>query len=143
MIGAIARYLDAQPVSSWRRILVVYTAALLVGTHWPSLRVSAPTPIPLDKILHCIGFAGFASFLLLARLRPGRAEGESAFTRGNILFALGVGLAYAVADEASQALPLLGRFATWSDVVANVTGIAVAAVGMVILRRALRSYGSP
>lgn len=115
--------------AAWRRVALVYYLVLTTGTHWPKLRVGAPGPIPVDKILHAIAFCGLAGLLMLTRLLERRAPHP--FTPRNVLRVTAVTLVLGALDEITQALPGQDRFPGWDDYFANCIGIAIA--GLVAL----------
>ena len=99
---------------AWRRIFVLYAAALTLGTHWPRLQlhvVDVPAP---DRLIHASAF-GLGALLLW---RTGWVR------RLRVLLA--IGLAWCALDEISQSIPGLGRQSSLSDAVASMLGVAMA-----------------
>ncbi len=135
MIRALVEQMERVSRSAWRRITLIYWLALTAGTHWPKLRIGAPGPIPVDKILHALAFAGLAGLLMLTRLLD--RQTPRAFAARNINRAAAAALALAAIDELTQYWPALDRFARFDDFVADVIGIAAAwCVAMLVFRRA-------
>ena len=124
MIRPIVWRLERVGVAMWRWVALAYFATLTTGTHWPGLRVGAPGPIPVDKILHALAFCGLAGLLMLTRLLD-RAS-PRAFGRRNIWRAAAAALALAAIDEITQALPGANRFPGWDGFAADALGIAIA-----------------
>lgn len=136
MIVRLVRLMERVSPAAWRRVVVVYWLALTAGTHWPSLRVGRPGPIPVDKILHALAFCGLAGLLMLTRWLDGAAP--SAFTARNINRCAALALLLAALDELTQAWWRLDRFAQWDDFAADVVGIALAwLVAMLLFRPAV------
>ncbi len=134
MIEAAVRWMESVKPALWRGVALVYFAALTTGTHWPSLRVAAPGPIPLDKILHAIAFCGLAGLLMLSRLVD--RSSPRAFAARNIRRSALLALILGAVDELTQALPGQDRFPGWDDFAADAVGIAIAlAIAMLLFRR--------
>ena len=93
---------------AWRFGLIAYAIALTTGTHWPRLRLGPEVPAT-DKMIHLVAFGGLT--LLLWRTRWIRHLG--------VLFV--VCAAWSALDEVSQGLPVLNRFVSWYDIVANLS----------------------
>jgi multisubunit Na+/H+ antiporter MnhC subunit/VanZ family protein len=116
-----------QVTRPWRVLFVVYAIALFTGTHWPRLDLDVgDLPAP-DKILHMVGFAGLAFLLWRTQW----------ITRTWLL--LLVLLVWALLDEVTQAIPILGRTFSMLDVVGGWLGI----VTVLIWRWALMPIGGP
>jgi hypothetical protein len=91
----------------WRVTFVLYALALTVATHWPALALGDETQPAPDKLLHMLAFGGLA--VLLWRTR---------WVKSIWLLVL-LMLAWAVADELTQGIPILRRWVTWQDTVAG------------------------
>jgi quinol-cytochrome oxidoreductase complex cytochrome b subunit len=138
MIKSLVDRLEAVAIAKWRWTFVIYYIILSTATHWPGMRVGRPGPIPIDKILHIIAFAGLAGFLMLTRWCD--RQSTRAFATRNILRSTLVALAAAALDELAQGLPGQDRFVTWSDFAANAAGIAAATlVALFIFKPANRN----
>lgn len=124
MIQWAVRWMEGISPVAWRWIALLYFVALTTGTHWPKLRVGAPGPIPLDKILHTVAFCGLSGLLMLTRLLDRRSV--RAFVPRNIWRCTGLTLALAAIDEITQAIPGEDRFPGWDDYAADVVGITIA-----------------
>jgi len=111
-------------VARWRWVSLLYFAALTTGTHWPRLRLGAPGPIPVDKILHALAFCGLSGLLMLTRLLD--RSSPRAFVRRNIWRCATAVLVLAAIDELTQALPGQNRFPGWDDYAADALGIIIA-----------------
>lgn len=109
-----------------RRIgLALAVLVLATATHWPRLRIEGPIARP-DLWIHLIAFGVLGVVLTLAALfGPITA-------RRNLALSWVVGVLYAAIDEATQAIPILGRTAAWDDLAADAAGvtIGVALVGV-------------
>ena len=123
------------PTAPWRR-LATFTCALLwlgafLASHVPPAR--APDLGAEDKTLHAVGFFALTTAFWLALFVRGWAGPR------RVAVALVTMAAYAAFDEITQ--PLVGRYAEWSDWLADVVGstVAVSAAEMfLVLRRRLR-----
>lgn len=100
-----------------RNLRVAFWCSLAVAfafTHWPRLAVGGDG-VAVDKLVHAAGFGALAALCLLAHPRLPVVAGAAAM------------LLLAAADEASQAIPGLGRTADLEDWLADAVGILVAA----------------
>ncbi len=116
--------LEHFPVNSWRRICFVYFVALTIGMHWPRLTVPIPVIIPIDKLMHAFGFAGFTGLLMLSRVLP---RLNRAFRTRNIWLCAVIALAIGMTFELTQQQFVPNRYATWQDFIANLLGVLSAA----------------
>lgn len=123
MIRPIVSWLESRKLRTWRIVLTVGIIGLTVATHWPRLRLRAPTPIPIDKLLHVTAFGGLTGLVMLARLLPAT---KRAFAWRNALFSFLVVAVWSGMDELTQEFPGLGRHATWPDYLANLIGATMA-----------------
>ncbi len=111
----------------WRVFFVAYAIALTVGTHWPRLDLDVgDLPAP-DKILHMLGFGGLAFLLWRTRWIM------------RIRIMLPILLLWALLDEITQAIPILGRSFSLLDVLGGWLGI----FSVMAWVRALRSTRGP
>jgi hypothetical protein len=94
-----------------RAALGLYAGVMTAGTHWPRLQLGDPEH-PVDKVLHFVAFGGLAFFLSRCR-----------FVRSTLALFLLVAL-WVVVDEATQALPGLGRSFSLEDMLAGWMGVA-------------------
>lgn len=122
MAAASAMTRRASAERFWRLVASGSLAALFAGTHWPSLRIpefvgpdGETSPFHPDKFLHFIGFG-----LLLV---PWWWSGW--FRRRSVLLAAAA--AWAVFDEAMQAVLPIDRTFLAEDALSNLCGIAAAA----------------
>jgi VanZ family protein len=113
------------PRAAWRALFVVYAIILTTATHWPRLEIGSETMPAPDKLLHLVAFAVLA--ILFWR---------GAWTRSTWTFAI-VLWSWAILDEVTQSLPILGRETSGADVAASLLGVTV----IVIWRLALRPVG--
>lgn len=130
------RRADDSPVISLRRILAlpvlwpaalgVYTLTLAVATHWPRLQIHGPVPRS-DLWLHVGAFGTLGGLVAIAQFFGPLSS------RRNLLLSWAVALGYAALDEATQAIPILGRTAALDDFAADALGVTlgVAAAGVV------------
>lgn len=110
----------------------VYAGVLFVGTHWPALRIEGPIRRP-DLVVHFGAFGTWAFLMMLCGVW-GRASSWR-----NVLVSAGVAAGYAAFDEGLQAIPALRRTCAWDDYAANVGGVVIAAVVMVVGARVVRA----
>ncbi len=108
----------------WRICFVLYALALTTGTHWPQLELPPEAPFS-DKTVHLAAFGGLTILLWLTRW----------ISRTWVLIA--VVLAWAAIDESSQGLPGIHRTVSMIDFAANATGIALAAILIVVAQRVM------
>lgn len=116
---------------AWRVwLFAVYAAGLFVGTHWPALRIEgSPVPRP-DLVLHFGAFAGWTFLLWFSGL-----------TKGRVGLTACIAAVYAVIDELSQGIPALQRTVAAEDAAANVIGVGIGVVGIVLFRRVFCGWG--
>lgn len=97
----------------WRLVFVLYACTLTVATHWPQLDIGTETRPAPDKLLHLFAFGGL-TFLLIQTswLRTIWAVGVLTFT-------------WTLLDEITQALPVLGRQSSVTDILAGELGVAL------------------
>lgn len=105
----------------WRVLFIVYAVAMTTGTHWPRLDLSVGEIRAPDKILHMLAFGGLA--FLLSRTRWIRSKWM-------LLFVM---LVWAMLDEITQAIPILGRTFSWLDVSAGALGITLVMLWLWVL----------
>ena len=87
----------------WRIAFVLYACALTVATHWPQLEIGTEGQPAPDKLLHLFAFGGLAFLLIRTSwLRTIWAVGILTFM-------------WTVLDEITQALPVLGRHSSVTD----------------------------
>lgn len=118
-----------------RRLLVpaflAYAAVLFVATHWPNLKIESDVIERPDLLIHLGAFGLWAFLLHLTGLLGPAGSARAA------LKTWGVGALYAAVDEASQAIPILGRTAVWDDYLANLAGLALGAGAACLAARIL------
>ena len=110
-----------------------YAGLLFTATHWP--RLELPGPEGSDKVIH---IGAFGTWMLLAT-----ACGwfDEPLTDRNILRTLLVAAAYAGADESLQAIPFEHRTAALDDYGANVIGITLAGLALIVYGASRRGVG--
>ena len=91
----------------WRLVLVLYACALTVATHWPQLDIGSETQPAPDKLLHLFAFGGLAFLLIQTRWL------RTIWTVGILTFM------WPLLDEITQALPVLGRQSSVTDILAG------------------------
>ena len=97
----------------WRLVFVLYACALTVATHWPQLDIGTETQPSPDKLLHLFAFGGLAFLLIQTRwLR-------------RIWMAGIIAVMWTLLDEITQALPVLGRQSSVTDILAGELGVAL------------------
>lgn len=105
-----------------RVVFVAYAVVLFVATHKPGIDVNVVPGWRLDLLIHMAAF-GLWTFLLGLTGWVGDAR-----RFGDLLVLIAVGVAYAIADESSQALPIFERVFDLTDMVANSTGAILASL---------------
>jgi VanZ family protein len=102
-------------------IVVVYWLLMFVGTHLPPMpnEPSPPDEWRLDKVVHCLAFAGLA-FLLCTASTISRGFHPAVYFRVLLLVSM-----YAAFDEWSQSF-ITGRVTDWSgDWIADLLGAGI------------------
>lgn len=131
----LSRTIERVPLWLRRTALAVYTIALLIATHWPSLAIGDPeSKARPDLAIHVAAF-GLLTGLIIASSFFGPV-----LTTRNILIATLVGAAYSALDEFSQSIPILDRSSSIDDLTANLAGAALA--GLVAFRLSRWRTGS-
>lgn len=113
----------------WRALAWLALATVFTATHWPELELDLPMR-GSDKVLHAIAFMTLALIWW-----------PTGFFRSVARFAIAAAL-WSMFDEALQALPIVRRHAGVEDAVANLCGIAIAALVIIALRSDPRAPGS-
>ena len=111
-----------------RIAFVAYALVLFIATHKPRVDVNVVPGFRLDLFVHAGAF-GLWTLLLAAT----GWLGDPRTVRGFLLL-VAVAVAYAVADEASQAVPIFERVFDLRDMAANVSGALLAAVVATVSR---------
>ena len=97
----------------WRIAFVLYACALTVATHWPELDIGTETHPATDKLLHLFAFGGLALLLI-----------QTSWLR--TIWAVGVlTFMWTLLDELTQAMPVLGRQSSVTDILAGELGVAL------------------
>ncbi|MEE9130409.1 MAG: VanZ family protein [Phycisphaerales bacterium] len=97
----------------WRLVFVLYACALTGATHWPQLDIGTETQPAPDKLLHLFAFGGLALLLI-----------QTSWLR--TIWAVGVlTFMWTLLDELTQALPVLGRQSSVTDILAGELGVAL------------------
>jgi len=102
----------------WRVVLLLYAVALEIGTHWPRLQLGTEEFRVSDKLLHAAAFGAAATLLWLSGVVR---------TPWLLLF---VGATWALLNELTQGIPILGRTTSWVDAAASAIGVAAVAAGV-------------
>lgn len=111
----------------WQLALVCYWAALFIGTHIPIDRIPQPAQTA-DKLVHIVAFAGLSwLFATTWEVSAGRLNSRH-LVRAWFLIAL-----YGAFEEATQ--PIVGRYASAFDWMADATGAALGLLLFVWSRR--------
>lgn len=120
------------PLPLRRAAFLTFAVVLFSATHWPNLQIQTSIP-RTDLWLHVTAFTtwtvlfGFAEFI-----GPWR-------DRTTPLRLIACGIVYAAMDELTQAIPVLNRFATIDDYVANVVGVFFGATIITIAARTTKA----
>ena len=117
-----------------RVAFVAYALVLFIATHKPGVDVNVVPGLRLDLFVHAVAFGLWTMLLGLTGWL-----GDVRTLHGT-LAVLGVGVAYAVVDEASQAVPIFDRVFDVKDMLANAGGAALA---VAVLGFVLRRLGTP
>ncbi len=112
-----------------------FAVALAVATHWPRPEVLVVPVSNLDKVAHFLAY-GLWTLLLIA-CGP---FGPPASSR-NVALSGASAMAYSAIDEATQAIPGIGRTADILDYGANVSGILVACLTAWVFRKSFAPRG--
>ncbi len=99
----------------------MYLIALTTSTHWPKFELPENVPVT-DTTLHLLGFGGL-TFLLW----------QTRWIKSRWLVALIVA-GWSLIDEYSQGIPILHRWVTWQDALANVLGVLIVLTWLWALR---------
>ena len=124
--------MPAVPLPFRRAAFLLFAVMLFTATHWPALKIAGPVP-RTDLWLHVSAFTtwtvlfGFAEFI-----GPWR-------DRTTPLRLIACGIVYAAMDELTQAIPVLNRFATIEDYMANVVGVFFGATIVTIAARTTKA----
>lgn len=110
-----------------RGAFVAYTILLLLGTLWPNLKVDVGDVPRPDLYLHLLAFGGFSALMLICQW-----FGPLLSAR-NIAWSGVVSIVFAIANESAQALPFIHRHARLDDAAANILGVALPLVGVLLL----------
>lgn len=105
-------------------------------THWPRLTLPETGLERTDLYVHLLVFGGWTVLLNLTGYLGPFGSGR-AIARCALAAALYVGV-----DEGTQAIPFIHRDARWDDLAANLTGVALGTIGVLIWAR-LASRRSP
>ena len=99
----------------WRVVFVLYACALTLSTHWPQLDLGMVTDTQTapDKLLHLFAFGGLAFLLIQTRWL------RRIWMAGILVFM------WTLLDEITQALPVLGRQSSVTDILAGELGVAL------------------
>lgn len=132
----VGRLLEHLLTPTIRRLgLAMCVVVLATATHWPRLRIEGPIARP-DLWIHLAAFGVLGVAIAMAALFGPIGS------RRNLLWTWVVGVAYAAVDEATQAIPILGRTAAWDDFAADVAGVTIGVVGVALACR-VRRTGTP
>lgn len=121
----------------FRVVFVAYAVVLFVATHKPGVDVNVVPGWRLDLLIHMAAF-GLWTFLLGLTGWAGDAR-----RLGDLFVLMAVGVAYGVADESTQALPIFDRVFDWTDMVANSAGAILASVLVFVVLRVLDRPEAP
>ncbi len=117
----IRRWFD----SRWLMAAIVALLVVLVSTHIPQELMREPLQVRLlDKVEHIAAYGAVALLFLLSFRRPPGVK--------TMLIVLAVGAAVGGLDEKTQ--PWVNRIASWSDLAADVIGIALACLLFVAMQ---------
>jgi VanZ family protein len=125
------RWRTLRRAAFWCYVLILFTA-----THTPGVEVPFPQ-IRLDLFVHVGAFGLWAALLI------GAGFFGPPLSNRNILAVLAIAPVYAALDEWLQKIPFIHRHAAVDDWAANVTGIILACIGAVVLRRILERCAAP
>lgn len=124
-------------VPECRALLVFFTAALLLATHWPGLSVQGPID-RTDLIVHCGVFCVWTWLLYGSGFILGGKVCSCGKRR--LIWTAVVGVCFAVFDETTQ--PIFRRVFDPLDLIADITGVLIAIGTISIAQRQLRWGGT-
>lgn len=110
---------DRHSPRSARAVFFLYAAALLVATHWPRLQVPG-AQAQSDKLVH------LAAYFVWTLLAAAAGFFGPALSARNVRYAALLALAYSLADECSQLIPVFDRQFSLLDAAANAGGVVFA-----------------
>ena len=121
----------------WRCAFWIYVPILFAATHTPGVKID--TRVRIDLVVHFGAFGTWAGLLALA------AYFGPALAWRNIRKVWPIAVVYAAVDEGLQAIPFVHRHAAVDDWAANVGGITIACVSLLLLGVWMRkrAAGSP
>lgn len=128
----VVRFIEGIPLISRRMIFVIYGIALIVGTHYPRLRLGSGIIFSPDKILHVAAFGGLVFLMMVSQWfcdTRTHHEKDLIFNTRNILWSGLVACMWGGVTEVTQQLFVPGRQANGWDVLCNVIGVG-GAVGV-------------
>ena len=115
---------------AFRLAFWLYAAALFTLTHFPKL---APPPVDIPRPDLLIHFACFGLWYILFYL-TGYAR-DRCPPRAGLLRAWLIAAVYAAFDEALQLVPFIQRHAAWDDYAANLGGVTLGLLTVLVLSR--------
>lgn len=125
--------IDSPPPLAFRPVFWLYATALFTLTHFPRL---APPPLDIPRPDLLIHFACFGLWFILFYL-AGYARVHCSQRAGLFRVWL-IAAAYAAFDEALQFIPVIHRHAAWDDYAANLGGITLGLLTVLLLSRWIR-----
>ena len=114
--------------------LVLYTFALVIGTHLPKIGGLVRTS-GIDKLLH------FGAYFVQATLAAGAVAATGRLGRRNAVILVVVLAVFGGLDELTQ--PWFSRSAEWLDWLADCLGILLGVGGVLLATRSLTSRNLP
>ena len=112
-----------------RVAFVIYALTLVTLTHWPRLELPTDIIERPDLVAH-LGAFGLFTLLLIAASFFGPS-----LSRRNILRSALIAAIYAPVDELTQSLPGVNRTTSALDLLANLTGVALATLAALALAK--------
>lgn len=116
--------------------LLAYILLLATATHWPRLRIVGPVPRS-DLWMHLGAFGTLGCLATLAGFFG------AAGSRRNLVLSWCLAVGYAALDEATQAIPALGRTAALDDFAADATGVSLGVAAAAALARLVWGVSGP
>ncbi len=123
------------PQRTLRAIFCVYACVVFALTHWPALTLSLPIRRP-DLWAHLTVFSIWTVLASLCGFFGPALSGH------NVLRTFALAVVYAAIDEGLQAIPWLRRTCAWDDYLANVLGITLGVVLVLIVKTLLVRKGT-
>jgi VanZ family protein len=122
---------------AFRVVFALYAVTLVALTHWPRLELPTDIIERPDLVAH-VGAFGLLNLLMIAASYFGPALSTRNIARASLVCAI-----YAPIDELTQSLPGVNRHTSGLDVLADLVGVALAALAALALARIRQRRPAP